>query len=405
MHRYAFGAFLFLILYHSLIINRLEFWEVSEISYTYHIVDYSLGFRSQLLPGAIFYGIFREHSSQTTAAIFDTGLILFFFFGLSFLLERFLQNVEKQYRQASIVLLILYLSGPFTFAIFTDELGMLDVYWLFFSLLFFLFLDKRVLRFLIPILFALSMLIHFSSVINYIILFVTILIYKISITTNKKERLSYVFVLVLSLFVTVCLFLFFLLYHTEIALSKEDFHRFIQNRGGTYFEYYDYSFYNTFYGETVVSPDVYSLTSPLLKILRIVFEKCQFTFRLYSKSPIKVFKRLLFAIVILTPLLRFLYKHIYNYYKTISNQAKRFCLLLIMIQFPFTAIVGCMYSVDIIRWFTHAFLIFFTLFLYLAYYEAPLKTSTLETITSCRNSFPALVYFIAYFLVHSWAYC
>ena len=406
--RYAITFFLFTVLYHVLVVNRLQLWKVSEISYTYHIVDYkSLGFRAQLLPGAVFYGLFGERASVWTASVFDTVLILLFFAGAALFLEKFILGVEEPRRPAALILLLFYLSGPYTFAIFTDELGMLDVYWLYFSLIFFFILDKKALRFLIPVLFILSLLIHFSSVISYLILFSVLLLYKISVENKKSQKICYCLILACSITATAGLFLYFLFHQSEgIPFTEDEFHLMLQDRGGSYFEYYNYSFFNKYYNEYVVPPDLFSISSPFFKGINFVFEKALFTIRLHNKALMPQLLRIVFMVLILSPILHFLYKRVIGFYRhTANNKLKQFCIFLVMVQFPFTAVIGCLFSVDITRWCTHAFLIFFTMVLYLCHHEESLKCGILAEIEEAKRSFPALVYAAAYFLAHLWAYC
>ena len=406
-HRFALTCFAFLTLYNFIVVTRFQPWKVSDITFTYHIVDYNtLGFRSQLLPGSLFCGIFGEHATRTAASVYETVLLLLFFLGLSFILERFFLHTEHKQRTAATILLLFYLSGPFTFAIFTNELGMLDFYWLFFSFLFFVFLENKTLRFLIPALYALSMLIHFSAVLNYLILFSVLLLYRISIEPEKRNKTAYTVVFVSSLAVTAGLFGFFLLYHTANLPAQEEFHRLIESRGGTYTGYYDYSLYYNLFGSPVLSPDTLSIGSPLLRVLHTIADKCAFTFQSYASNIKTTLPRLALTITLLTPPMCFYFKRTFRFFKSIrQNKLKRFCVFLMIIQFPFTAVVGCLFSPDIIRWCTHAFLISFTMLLYTIYHEPELRAEALGAIEEKKTAAPALLFFLAWFFTNSWAYC
>ena len=407
-HRFAIGFFLYVVLYNFLVTKRLTLWKVTNITYAYHLVDYkSFGFRSQLLPGSVFYGILGEHTSRTVVSIIETILLLLFFAAVAIILERFLHQTEKPYQAAALVLIFLYLSGPFTFSIFTEELGMLDVYWLFFSLLFFIVFEKKGLRFLIPVLFVLSLLVHFSSVLNDLILFSILLLYRISIESEKKTRRIYFTIFFLSILATAGLFIFFLIFHEEnMPLSREAFHQLLQSRNSTYYLYYDYSFYNIYAEKDVVPSAVFSIESPVWRTIRMIVGKCQFNFKMYRAGLKDSLSRLALAILLLTPIMCFIDKHLHRFFKSIQgNKLKRFCVLLMMVQFPFTAVVGCLFSPDIIRWFTHAFLISFTMFLYVLHKEEDVRTQVLQEIDRRKNAPAAWIYFLAYFLVNSWAYC
>lgn len=406
--RYSLLFFFYSVIYQYVVVNRLEPFHVSIVGFSYHLVDYkSMGFRSQLLPGSVFYGIFGEHATETAATVYETVLLLLFFAGTALLLERFFLKAEQQNRGAALVLLLLYLSGPFTFAVFTDELGILDVYWLYFSLLFFLFLEKRGLRLLIPVLYALCLLVHFSSILGYLILFSVLLLYRVSLETEKKTKGVYLSVFACSLAVTAGLFVYFLLFQAkDLPLTQEAFHQLLQDRGGKYTLYYDYSFYNNFAGKEVVPSEVFSVASPVLRTLQMIAAKCRFTFYSYGQEPVSSVVRLVLAVLLLTPALCFLYKRLFGLFKSAAgSRLKRFSVFLMTVQFPFTAVLGCLFSPDIIRWTTHAFLVAFTMFLYVLVHEKALRAETFGAIKTLFSAPAARLWLLAYVSVYAWAYC
>ncbi len=406
-HKYAMIFFLYPVLYNFLIVNNCSLWSVSEITYAYHVVDYSFGIRSNILPGAIFYGIFGEHASQKNATAYETLLMLAFFFGMAILLEKVLLNFEKQYRIKGFLLILFFLSGAFTFASFTDELGMLDAYWLYFSLVFFYILENKFLRWLIPVLFVLSLAVHFSSVLNYLILFSIVLLYRISDESEKMIRYIYSIIFVLSMVITVLVFIYFLLVQSkEAVITYEQFHETMESRGNHYFVYYDYEFFNR-YGDTDVVPvAVFSIKSPVLKLVKMIIAKSVFTFKSYASETEKSVLRLALTFFILSPITAFFYKHLFAFFKECqSNKLKHFCLFLIMVQFPFTSVLGCMFSPDIVRWFTHAFLIQFVLFLYLLHREVAFRDSVVEDIERFKGCLPVYIYALVYGSLYMWPYC
>ncbi len=255
-------------------------------------------------------------------------------------------------------------------------------------------------------LFVLSLLVHFSAVLNYLILFSIILLYTAANEKSKENKRAYTVIFALSIAATAGLFAFFLLHHTDdLPLSQEEFHRLINDRGGSYVAYYDYSFYYTFFERTVVSPETAAIPSPFMRIVHTVIEKCLFTFRTYAEFPQDAFLRLALAVLLLTPALCFIYKNLSVFFKSLrDSKFKRFCVFLMMAQFPFTAITGCLFSPDIIRWFTHAFLISFTMFLFLIYHEEAVRTEVFKKIESRKYGVPAYIFFLAWFFSNAWPY-
>lgn len=401
-HRYALFLFFYIVAYNFIVVSQCRPWRVSEVTFSYHLVDFSFGFRSNILPGAVFYGLFGEHATRLTATVYETVLILLFFAGVSFLLEKLFLCVKRTNRKGALVLLLFYLSGPFTFSMFTKELGMLDVYWLFFSLAFFVLLDKKVIRFIIPVLFMLSLAVHFSSVLNYLIMFSIILLYRASSEKSRREKIIYLIILFLSLIATILLLLLFLFKQAQNALvSIDDFHNEMKARGSDYFIYYDYAFFNVFDGKRIVS--LSNSDRPyFFKILALIVDKSKYTFDYYRKDLIPTLLAFLFSILVLIVPASFFYSQISRFRKTIiRNRLKKLSILLTMIQFPFTIISGCLFSLDIFRWVTHAFLVSFTLFLFLIYNEESLRSSVFKSMEKVENSLPFFVLFLAYFSVYA----
>lgn len=412
-HRFSVGFFVFLALYNYIIVNRLKFWEVdSGGTYLHHIIDYkSLGFRSGLLPGSVYYGIFGENSSVKTASIYETVLILLFFIGMSVMLEKFIYKVNEQYRSTALVLVFLYISGPFTFSTFTDTLGMLDVYWLFFSLAFFFVLDNKVLSFFIPVLFALSLMVHMSAVLCYLIMFSILILYRLSLEQDGKKKKSYTAVFVLSMVATAFLAVFFLVFKKDMPMTVEEFNGMLEKRGGTYFAYYDYTFYdyNIYKGTGLYPAELYDIESPVWRAIRLAIQRIYFLhtefIRDYTQNRSALILRAVSSLLILSPVMFFFYRHMRRFYKSIdSNKLKKFSVFLMMVQFPFTVITGNLVSLDVNRFFTHAFLISFTMFLYVMYKEEDFRADVLETVERIKTMPATYIYCLGYFFVNFSAY-
>lgn len=405
-HRYALLFFSFVVMYNWVVTNRFHLWSVSESAYAFHVVDFSFGIRSNILPGAVFYGLFGDHASFALATVYETLLLLVFFAGVSVLLEKLCHSVESMYHQSILILVFVFLSGPFTFAIFTNELGMLDFYWILCSLLFFFFIEKKYLCLLIPLLYVLCLAVHFSAVLNYLILFSVLLLYKASEENRKEKKRIYILVFVVSVSVSFVVFLYYLYMQAQdAAVSYDEFHRIMEERGSRYFIYYDYEFFNLYNGEPVVPSDIFSMNAPIKRLISLITAKIAFNMGLYANDISAYAIRFLFSAIFISPLMFFYYKYLRLVFRNSrNNRLKRVSLFFMMIQFPFTVIVGLLFSPDIIRWFTHGFLISYAVFLYLIYKETKTRALVFGK-TGPRNRFlPASIYFLAYFMLTFWAY-
>ena len=131
-HRIFFGILILLPLYHFLLAGGGVPFQVKEINYTFHAVDFSMGFCTKLLPGSI-YRLLVGIYSREAVSVYLLFVYLFFVILLAVLAEQFMRKFESNPR-AAITFIIFFLTGPLTFNIFAVELGMLDFYWVIFFL-------------------------------------------------------------------------------------------------------------------------------------------------------------------------------------------------------------------------------------------------------------------------------
>ncbi len=406
-HRISIFFFFYTVVYNILISCRLSNYKIDDITFAYHLVDYSFGFRFGLLPGAIYGTLFHHNYSTVLITIYCTVLLILFFAGVAYLLEKFVISIDSKYRNTAFLLVAFYLSGPFSFSIFARELGMLDFYWIASVLLFCVFIQKKYFRMLIPLLCAACLLVHFSSVISYLLMMLTLILYRISIEDEKKEQKRYIMVFIISAFLVLCLFiaLFYVQSCNVASISMEEFHNRLESRGSSYSDYYDYAYYNLYRGQEVIDSSIYSIDSPIIMIIKTIFGKISFTFYEYSLSLKEFILRFIVSIVLFSPAVLFIYKRFIVLLKdTKNNLLKKFCILVMMMQFPITAIIGSLFSADIFRWMTHAFLIFSTDFLILLKYEKSLREQTFNSFNKIKCA-PLTIYVLSYFSTVFWPYC
>ena len=388
-------------------------WQTPALgSYTHHIVDYgTLGFRSGLLPGSIYYGLFGENASVKSAAAYDTVLILIFFLAASVLLERFMNRVSLQYKTAALIISLVLLSGPFTFAVYTDELGMLDVYFLFFSIIFFFVFENKILRFVVPAVFVLLAMTHMSSVISYMVLLGTLMLYRISTEEDPKQKKSLVAVFALSMVAAMGISVYFLAFKKDIPITVEQFNQIAEQRGGKYFSYYDYILFdrNYYTGGYLYPEELYEIENPVWRALSLSYARIKFLhteyLRVYMTNFAERVLRFAVSVILLSPLMAFYYKKMYRLFRSIeNNKLFKFSVFLMMVQFPFTFGFGYLFSVDIIRWFAHSFLISFTMLLYVMYRQEDFRNDVLSSVDSFRQMPATWIYLLAYSLVNFSAY-
>ncbi len=244
------------------------------------------------------------------------------------------------------------------------------------------------------------MLVHYNAVLNFIVLFGIVILYRISIEKDKKSKSVYTAVLIVSAAVSAGLMLYFLTApDSSLLLTREEYIQTLYRRGADYYWYYDYAFYNSYVEidtgvlRHVVPPETFEIASPVVRALSIVAERIKFNFIFYFENPVRYFRITMLAVLTLAGPVIFYYKHIGRLFRqSKGNALKRFCAVLMMVQFPFT-LTGCLFSSDITRWVTHAFIIAFAMFFYVLYNE---RERFFDKMQELKQSIPAHIWLLAY---------
>ena len=345
---------------------------VDSVCMAYHAVDFNMGFLSRVLPGHIFRTLFNNPTKHT-ATVYESVLYVLLSLSVAIILNRVLLSVEDKYKPLCFYFLCLFCLGH-TLCIYYFELGMLDVYWVYAFVLFVLFFSKKYLWFLIPVIFVTMILIYFSSLMCYIPLMALIIIYEITVREDRKEKIYLTCVLVVSLVLTLAMFVYFLVNEKHnLVYDMNTFNSILKSRGTTYFDYYDEVFYKTYSIEgktgelmnfTLITNDSFP---PLIKsFVNIIARQIYLSFSIYAAlTNVLLYNALILAAVML-PLLLIFFKCYCRLFKKTDSKLKKFVYFCAVFQFPLASL-GATMSSDIIRWLTHAFTCSFVFFLYLLY--------------------------------------
>jgi len=204
-------------------------------------------------------------------------------------------------------------------------------------------------------------------------------------------------VLLVSLCAAGGLFVFFLANESRLICPMDVFHAKLNEHGCTFYYYYDYAFYDLYNGEKIIPDSVYQSGSFLTKALAIVYYKIKLNFRLLANNE-GAQHLASFAVGILTllPLQVLFAKFHIRWLKREQSGLKRFCSLLMLLQFLFTLCTALLVSEDITRWLTHAHLISFVCFLAVLFYEPEKRAEFLEQWGRLKDRAATKIYFLAY---------
>lgn len=396
-HRYLIAFFSYILLYSIIIVNRFKLWEVDDFAiYTFYAVDFSFGFATTLLPGAVFRSLFGTHANRTTATIFMTIIVILLFFLLSYLLERYIKQFPISDRRCVLFLIMILLSGAYTFAIYTKTLGLLDTFWILFALIAVLFLEHKWLCYLTPCLCALMVFVHNGTLLCYSAFILVIVLYKVFLTEDKVKQKTYIFVFVLSAVATLAAFFFFAFNETKMICDIEDFHRKLRENGTDVDYYYDYALYGIYNGDKYIPDDVYSIRSPVLRAFSIFYYRFKLNCMVLKSKGLIHLMSFASGIVLTVPIyLQFSRVHLLKLKKG-ESLWRRFFSLVMLVQFPLTLIFGISLSEDITRWFSHSFLVSMGFILYVLYYEKDVRDMFFEKMRILLTCLPVKLFLITY---------
>lgn len=383
--KYAAFFFAFLLLYAFLIVRRCALPELGAVAYLFHCVDYGFGFCSKFLPGAV-YNLFVAAPSKTSAAVYETVLLVIGFAVIACYLYRFYAGVPDEYKKTALILTAFYLTGSCTFAPYAFQLGMLDVSWIFISLIYIAALKTKYLKWLLcPVLLFTTSMIHYGAIITYIPFLCLLTLYEAAKEVNKKEKTKKIVALLLCIIVAMSGFLYFLANDKKnVTCTMTEFDQTVTERGAEMTRYFDTMLFctpedyseefleayqqNGDYPESPYTPvfEGETLSAPQKLVNAIVF---QFQYQIYTfknnDMAKSVFTQGGVLLLILLPLLILFYVFAVKKFKAAKgNGSMRLTYFCMLFLFPLSAFLSLAISTDSVRWIAHGFLCLFTLTLY-----------------------------------------
>ena len=370
-------------IYHLTVSSQLNGLRVGEVTYSFYAVDYSMGFCSRFLPGALYQALFPR-LSQTFVNLWETIWIVAIWILLAFMLEKFYFRFRTH--RATPLFLFLFLCGPCTFGMFCNEFGMLDVHWLPFLFCAILCLQEKRCYPLLIVIPPILALIHYNAVICQIPFLLLLMLWQAARCRGGERKLLFVCT-ALALLCGVGMTAYFVLYEKQnLVWSMEDFNQILRDRGATYLVYFDYVLYG-------VHPDDVAYVDAGNGVLTAVLQQIVMTLTLINVFP------LLFAFFITSPVLYVIARYFLCCIKSADSRCERLALWGMLLMFPATVVANLLFSTDVIRWFSHAFLCLFASFLYVLYRTRGAQWETVEArikkIPQSATAVYAFIYMMA----------
>ncbi len=389
-HRYSLIIFSGIVIYNFAVTNAFNLWTISKSNYAYHLVDFSVGFCSKLLPGAV-YNFFFDDTSMEAISIYCSVLMLTAFALISLLCERLLIKFGKENTGILSFLLVFFFTGTSTFPMYITKLGALDMYWLIFAIISVICLsDKRLYIFIIPA-NILSVSVNFGSIISFIPFIILLMLYKISITDKKDEKIYLWLTAVMTALFCVAVALYFIMFEkNNINYTFSEFSELLASRG---FKgrsiYYATSLYSEPLYDSIDYEQLNSEQPPLQYFFVYLCNRIRMTLDKTSITDGLAPFFLMLPILLFT--VSFFIKRIKNCKKL--NKLVYICFPLMFIA---TNCVGMLFSTDVIRTLGHAYTLLFASFLFVSYYEKDDAVGHIHKTVKSISMAAAVIYALIY---------
>lgn len=380
-HYYSLTIFIFVILYNFVIFEGFTAWKMHSVAYTFHLVDFSFGFCTKFLPGAIYNFLF-DSTDERFIVLYEAAIFLFFLFIISLLLEKLIKTVDEKQKTTMLFLVMLFATGTSTFTLHIFMLGSLDTYWFYLSVIFLLLLSDKRLYFLIVPLSGIMIIVHYTSLAAFIPFLLLFILYKITITENRSELLYLWIVLVLSAVTALGFTFYFVVFEADnLTYSFAEFLKILNEKkigcdtsylATSLYDYDSYGLFNKEFFDSIESPVLYAIAQMGYRV------KTTFALRPLMQGVVPFLLNLPVVFLILS---------YFNKKRKEKNCTKFKLYVLYLISAMYFLIIGVtlFLSTDTGRFVGHSYLLFMALFFYILYNE---KDDGLEHIKTLLSRIP-----------------
>lgn len=367
--------YLAIMVYCYVVVNKCNLFRVNDITYIYYTVDYSMGFCSRLLPGAVYslIGVYTEKA----VSIYLTVLYMIFLFLCTVMIKRFIDAFKLEKRTAVIVS-VLFVVGPFTAGMLIRQFGLLDFHWLLLFAASFWLLNNKYSKYTslaLPVVVAAMVAVNYGAMICYVPLLLLLVLFRLVSEENTTDKRMYAVAFVLTLIVAVALTGYFVVNDkNNLVYTREQFDKIVTGeRKGIFPTYYDFYLYD------YVAP--YNKYYELLKntesgngVFYALFAQIKTTMALSAESRHIVINALAL------PIQGLLTYVLISYLREKNNRTKRMISVLVVLLSFAVEFIGALFSTDNIRWAGHAVIILFVYTLFVLFYDYHSGIKKIENI-------------------------
>ncbi len=189
-----------------------------------YVVNFGCGFSSRLLIGSIFSLFFKDRLSISTI----TTILLIIYFVMCFCLSLFVNNrLKKTAYDKTAGTYILFLALCPVFMGFLQYFGTTDVFWIFLVIASFLVVDKKYLRWLVPVFCVVALAIHEFFAVAYLPAIAFAVFYQYA----KKPNISGLIYIIFCALLCGAAAVYFLIFSKgTITMTSDEMLKYVLNR-------------------------------------------------------------------------------------------------------------------------------------------------------------------------------
>ncbi len=397
-HRFGMFFFAFALVYSLLKFETFGIVKAQSVTYSLYCVDFSLGFCTKLLPGAIYKFLVGEYN-ETAISIYVNILTVLAFAAVSFLLDKFIKKADNSYKQEAFFVSVFTMAAVVFFFYEAGLSRLLDFHWIIATIIFIFCLSNKKLYIFMPLPIVYALMTHYVSLVCYVPVCLLILLLKIIYTEEKKEKAFLSVIFSVSLITSVALFGYMALFELEnVKLSYPTFNSILKERGVLNTEYYNFAFFRenvedifeSYYNEETVGlvNNIDTNQSAINVLLQTIAQQIKINFYLADH------RNGLLKVSVFLVLICFIFN---GTWKSMKSKKKFEQLILFCPAILFTVIcmIGLLFSTDTIRWLGNAILSLVTIYIYNIY----LNKENGKKMLSVISEKPKGLYFLSIAIV------
>lgn len=359
-HRFGLFFFIMLTFFGFLIMDPFKVISAKSVAYSFYCVDFTFGFCTKLLPGAIYnliVGVYNEIAISIyvkVLAIVTTIVIAFFF-------ERLLYKRMPEERK-ELFFIFSFSTIIICFSFFEAGLiYLLDLHWIIATLFILICLSNKKLYIFIPIGLVYAIMTHYISIICYVAVSLLILLYKAYNEENKKERIFLFSLFIFSVILSSGLFLYMLIYELDnLTISYPQMMNVLEARGVGQTDYYRFAFFrdlveeifhDRYTDETIGWISDIDQNQPMIKIMIDTVIQ-QFRINAYLSDH----KSVAPSVFVFIPGIMVITGNLLQRIKA-ARVFEKLIYLAGLALFAFILMFGLLFSTDTIRWIGNAMLV------------------------------------------------